>query len=106
MDLFGRSPELGDSNFDFVLKYSEEIQRRVRNYQDTLLGTQQTFESGRSLRNVIFEYGAKPVAFSDMLSAAPLGWQDIGRRWHYMGIMASLFKLLTCRFVGRMAPPL
>ena len=72
MDLFGRSPELGDSNFDFVLKNSEEIQRRVRNYQDTLLGTQQTFESGRSLRNVIFEYGAKPVAFSDMLSAAPL----------------------------------
>ena len=72
MDLFGRSPELGDSWFDFVLKHSEEIRRRVRNYQDTLLGTQQTFESGRSLRNVIFEYGAKPVAFSDMLSAAPL----------------------------------
>ena len=72
MDLFGRSPKLGDSWFDFVCRYSEEIQRRVRNYQDTMMGVHQMFQQGFSLRNMVSLYGAKLVAFSDMLSAAPL----------------------------------
>lgn len=72
MDLFGKSPTLGDSWFDFVRQHSEEIQRRERNYQDTMMGAHQMFDQGWSLRNTVSLYGAKMVAFSDMLSAAPL----------------------------------
>lgn len=71
-DLFGKSQYLGDSTFKFILNNSMEIQRRVRNFQDTLMGQHEILMGKSTLRHHIAEYGAKGVAFSDMLSAAPL----------------------------------
>src|SRR5690348_3990918 len=72
LDMFGKSPELGDSLFDFIKKNSEEIQRRDRNWRETLGGQQNIFEGRGTWREQISQAGAKFVAFSDMLSAAPL----------------------------------
>lgn len=71
-DLFGLSPALGDSLFDFIKKNSEEIQRRERNFLDTVGGQQGVFEGKNNFRQQLSQWGAKGVAFSDMLSAAPL----------------------------------
>ena len=72
LDMFGKSPELGDSIFDFIKRSSEEIQRRDRNFLDTMIGQQAQFEGKSTIRNRLSQAGAKMVAFSDMLSAAPL----------------------------------
>lgn len=50
---------------------SEELQRRDRNFQETI-GGQVDLQLGKlSLRQRVMELGAKGVAFSDMLSAVP-----------------------------------
>lgn len=72
MDLFGRGDALGDSLWQFVKRMSEEIQRRERNYVDTMLGQHQQFQGQSNLRNAVSIWGAKLVAFSDMVSAIPL----------------------------------
>jgi hypothetical protein len=50
---------------------SEELQRRMRHYQETLGGAQQQVLGETSLRESIIALGAKPVALSDLLSAVP-----------------------------------
>lgn len=71
-DMTGKSADLGDSLFDFVKSNSEEIQRRERNFMDTMVGQQAVFEGKNTFRQQLTQWGAKGVAFSDMLSAAPL----------------------------------
>jgi hypothetical protein len=64
----------GERNWAFAIRNSLELQRRERNYAETLAGgTQPLVPGGRfgSLRQTVIELGAKPVAFSDMLSAVP-----------------------------------
>lgn len=72
MDMFGKDPLMGDSLFKFAMNNSEELQRRERNFQDTMLGQQQILSGKSTLRNVVSQYGAKLVSFSDLASAAPL----------------------------------
>ena len=72
MDLFGKDPNMGESLMQFIKQNAEEIQRRDRNYQDTMMGQQQIMSGNSTLRNTISQWGAKLVAFSDIASAAPL----------------------------------
>lgn len=71
-DMFGHGAELGDSIFSFIKTHSEEIQRRERNFLDTVGGQHAVFEGKNTFRQQLTQWGAKGVAFSDMLSAAPL----------------------------------
>lgn len=71
-DLTGMSPALSDDLFSFIKNNSEEIQRRERNFMDTMVGQQAVFEGKNTFRNQLSEWGAKGVAFSDLLSSAPL----------------------------------
>ena len=66
-DMFGHSTELGDSIFDFIKTHSEEIQRRERNFLDTVGGQHALFEGKNTFRQQLTQWGAKGVAFSDML---------------------------------------
>lgn len=70
--LFGRSDYLGNNLWDFAIRASEELQRRERNFLDTMKGQQAIFEGRMKLRDRISQWGAKAVAFSDLLSAVPL----------------------------------
>ncbi|MDR3572257.1 MAG: hypothetical protein P4L50_00210 [Anaerolineaceae bacterium] len=72
MDLFGRGAGLGDSLWKFVKDNSEEIQRRERNYLDTMVGARRQLEGETNARAWISQMGAKTVAFSDLVSAIPL----------------------------------
>ena len=72
LDLYGKSPYLGDKLWDFAKNMSEEIQRRERNYLDTMSGAWSELEGAPGVRQKISQWGAKAVAFSDMLSAVPL----------------------------------
>ena len=38
LDLFGKSPYLGDTIAKFIWDNSEEIQRRQRNWKETMMG--------------------------------------------------------------------
>jgi hypothetical protein len=69
--LYGQSPELGLSNAKFAMKWSEELQRRERHWQDTIAGEQSSLEGSRNLREKFIEKGSWLVAQSDMLSAKP-----------------------------------
>lgn len=71
-DLFGKSNMLGEDMWNFVKENSEEIQRRERNYQDTMMGQQDILSGNTSIRKLVSQYGAKLVAWSDMVSAIPL----------------------------------
>jgi hypothetical protein len=69
--LYGQSPELGLSNSKFAMKYSEELQRRERNWQDTIAGEHASLEGSANLRDRFIQKGSWLVAQSDMLSAKP-----------------------------------
>jgi hypothetical protein len=69
--LYGKSPELGFSNAEFAMKWSEELQRRERHWQDTIAGEHASLEGSTNLRQKIIEKGSWLVAQSDMLSAKP-----------------------------------
>lgn len=71
-DLFGKSNALGEDMWNFVKDNSEEIQRRERNYQDTMMGQQNYLSGQTNIRGLVSQYGAKLVAWSDMISAIPL----------------------------------
>lgn len=88
VNLLGKDPATGESNWHFAMHGgrvgdvdwagSEELQRRFRNWKETLTGTQQDLFRRYSmqhkfftLRDVIQTIGAAPVAFSDLLSAVP-----------------------------------
>ena len=79
--LLSMNDELGERNWTFAMKGgivdgdrwggSEELQRRHRNWQETLTGAQQDVFGENTLRNTIIKLGATPVAISDLLSAVP-----------------------------------
>lgn len=72
--MFSINEETGENNWQFAMKNSEELQRRDRNWQETLYGAANNLVPGgnyTSLRQKILELSSKPVAMSDMLSAVP-----------------------------------
>lgn len=72
--MFSINEETGENNWQFAMKNSEELQRRDRNWQETLYGAANNLVPGgnyTSLRQKILELSSKPVALSDMLSAVP-----------------------------------
>lgn len=71
IDLNGRSEETSLSNWEFVHKHSEEIQRRERNWQETVAGATKSIEGDPTIRERILQAGSVPVAWSDMISATP-----------------------------------
>lgn len=70
--LFGKDPVLGNSIWQFIWNNSEEIQRRDRNWAESLGGAHDIIHGKSTLRNKVIQWGSKPVALSDMASAAPL----------------------------------
>lgn len=79
--LASMNDELGERNWSFAMNGgmvdgqrwngSEELQRRQRNWQETLTGTQADLFGDNTLRNNVIKFGATPVALSDLLSAVP-----------------------------------
>ena len=78
--------ETGDRNWRFAISQSEELQRRSRNWSETMGGglaqlegrtvgqalTQRDYGSAfMSLREAVTELSSKPVALGDLLSAVP-----------------------------------
>jgi hypothetical protein len=92
-DLFGKSPALGDSLWKFAKDNSMELQRRERNYQDTMMGQNDIMSGKSTVRNTISEWGAKMVAFSDMLSAAPLWLAEYREVMAESGVHGDAVKL-------------
>jgi len=70
--LFGQSPEVGKTWWKFALDASEELQRRERNWRETLGGALSEQYGYPSMREKVMQWGAWPVAMSDKLSAVPL----------------------------------
>lgn len=67
--------ETGEKNWQFALKNSEELQRRSRNWVETMGGGQRVLEGDTSnfmtLRDTVAQIASKPIAMGDMLSALP-----------------------------------
>lgn len=72
MDLFGKSPQMGDSIYQWAKKNSEELQRRERFVEESVQGQHNILQGNSTLRSTIMRWGSKMVSFSDMLSAVPL----------------------------------
>jgi hypothetical protein len=68
--MYQSNPETGESWKQFIDENSEEIQRRSRDWAARFGGVYKAMTQG-TLREKIIEWGSKPVAFSDMLSAYP-----------------------------------
>lgn len=79
--------ETGQNNYQFMKSTSEEMQRRDRNWRETLGGGHaemegrtpiKAFQQGEygaaamSLRELVSQFAAKPVAFGDFISSAPM----------------------------------
>lgn len=69
--LFSINEATGETNWAFAMRTSEELQRRRRNYNETLGGAQDKMLGQQSLRETVVELGSTPVALSDLLSAVP-----------------------------------
>jgi len=73
--LFSVNEATGDSNWHFAIQNSLELQRRDRNWAETLYGSATgVLAPGDKLtpwRQKIMEWSSKPVALSDMISAVP-----------------------------------
>jgi len=72
--LFRINESTGESNWQFAIQNSLELQRRDRNWQETLYGAAGGLNPGDKFpewRQRIMEWSSKPVAISDMLSAVP-----------------------------------
>ncbi len=70
--LFGKSPEIGKTWWKYALDMSETLQRRERNWQETLGGALKEQYGYPTMREKVMQWGAWPVAMSDKLSAVPL----------------------------------
>lgn len=70
-DLYARSPSMTQANHEFVMKWSEELRRRERHWQDTIFGVHKQIEGASGFRDHMIEKGSWMVAQSDMLSAKP-----------------------------------
>lgn len=62
---------LAESNWRFAMQTSEELQRRVRNYQEVLRGGSENLFKEFSWRDVMIHLGSYPVSMSDLISAVP-----------------------------------
>jgi hypothetical protein len=69
--LLSKNDELGERNWTFAMKSSQELQARHRNWQETLTGAHADAFGENTLRNTVIKLGATPVAISDLLSAVP-----------------------------------
>jgi hypothetical protein len=69
--LLKADPETGERNWNFAMDRSTELQRRHRNYFETLGGADKVIQGRTSWRDTIIKLGATPVALSDLLSAVP-----------------------------------
>lgn len=67
--------ETGNSNWQFAMKTSEELQRRARNWEETMGGGMHILQGEQGtfmhLRDVITQLASKPVAMGDLISAVP-----------------------------------
>jgi Large polyvalent protein associated domain 22 len=73
--LFSINEQTGESNWQFAMNKSEELQRRHQNWTETIgggaaiaTGEATTFQA---LRQTLIKAGATPVAISDLLSSVP-----------------------------------
>src|SRR5258706_2427785 len=72
--LMSINEQTGESNWKFAMETSEELQRRHRNYSETLSGAMQSMAPTsryESMRENLIKFSATPVAISDLLSAVP-----------------------------------
>ena len=73
--LFSVNEATGESNWQFAIKNSLELQRRDRNWAETLYGSATGIlapgDKYGPWRQKIMEWSSKPVALSDMISAVP-----------------------------------
>jgi len=72
--LMSINEQTGESNWKFAMETSEELQRRHRNYSETLSGATQSMaptSKYESMRENLIKFSATPVAISDLLSAVP-----------------------------------
>lgn len=73
--LFSVNEATGETNWQFAIQNSLELQRRDRNWEETLYGAGTGVlnpgDKFTPLRQKIMELASKPVAMSDMLSAVP-----------------------------------
>lgn len=69
--LYGQSPSVARITHKFIEDNSEEIQRRERNWQDTIVGQGNEIEGAGNLREKIIQKGSAAVAWSDRVSAKP-----------------------------------
>lgn len=61
----------GSANWKFAMETSEELQRRHRNYSETLGGGYREAFQEQNLRTIVQHVASYPVAISDLLSAVP-----------------------------------
>lgn len=72
--LFSINERTGETNWQFAMRESDELQRRHRNYEETLGGTvNQMMPTNQfmTLRQTVQKFSATPVAISDLMSAVP-----------------------------------
>lgn len=69
--LYAQAPSVARITSDFIMKNSEEIQRRERHWQDTIAGQGREITGASNLREKVVEAGSAAVAWSDMVSAKP-----------------------------------
>jgi hypothetical protein len=80
--LFSINDETGEKNWDFAIKNSLELQRRDRNWQETLYGATNELQAGSKFgtwRAKIMQLSSKPVAMSDIISAVPTWMAQYGK---------------------------
>jgi hypothetical protein len=80
--LFSINDETGEKNWDFAIKNSLELQRRDRNWQETLYGATNELQAGSKFgtwRAKIMQLSSKPVAMSDIISAVPTWLAQYGK---------------------------
>jgi hypothetical protein len=64
----------GETNWQFAMNASQELQRRHRNYEETLGGTVNELQPQNkfmTFRQTVQKFSATPVAISDLVSAVP-----------------------------------
>jgi hypothetical protein len=61
----------GETNWAFAMRTFDELQRRHQNFMETVSGAQETALGEAGLRETMLQFGTKPVAFFDLLSAVP-----------------------------------
>lgn len=69
--LYGQAPSIAKLTHKFIEDNSEEIQRRERNWQDTIAGQGKEIEGASTLREKVIQHGSAAIAWSDLVSAKP-----------------------------------